>query len=165
MTGRDGVVCLALHLLPTLGPEPRLDGWYCNMRTKNDLAVSFEHFNLCPRLVQAKMTSNGGGNSNETTTLDRNKGRRITHDCSLTVKQSYCKRECRVEEAQKSIDDLEDIREPVLMVSLKVHHFAWFANSGQSNAALVGDAEGWPDEVRLSTRVSWTRTWKMVLRA
>ncbi len=89
--GRDGVVRLVLHFLPTLGPEPRLVGWYSNMWTKNDLALSLDYFNLCPRLIQAKMTTNRGWNCNETTILDGDKGRRITHGASIAVIQSYCK--------------------------------------------------------------------------
>ena len=52
--GDDGVVSLALQLLPALGQEPCRVDRHGNVRSKDNLALTLDHFNLRSGLVQTE---------------------------------------------------------------------------------------------------------------
>src|SRR5207244_1939878 len=90
-TSSNGIVGLALQLLPTLGPEPCLVRWYGDVWTKNDLSLPLDHFDLCSRLVQTKVAPDGSRDSDEAPALHGDEVALLAHRwCSVPGGAKHC---------------------------------------------------------------------------
>jgi len=81
------MVGLAFHLLPSLGPEPRLVGRYGDVWTENYLAVTFENFHLRAGTVQPELAPERLGDGDHASGLDGDEARLFLHDDSIAVAQ------------------------------------------------------------------------------
>jgi len=58
----DVLIYLALHILPTVGPEPRLLSRNGDLRAKLDYAIlAFDDLHLCSRFVETVATADVSG--------------------------------------------------------------------------------------------------------
>jgi hypothetical protein len=89
MSSSNGLVGFAFELLPTLGPEPCLVRWYCDVWTKNDLSLTLDHLDLRSRLIQAEVTPDRGWDGDHAPALDGDEGLFFAHADSVAALPYY----------------------------------------------------------------------------